>query len=173
MTWKRFVGLPATLTPSISWKKYNFLFCPSHIIIFLFYPFFNVVIVCFWYLIIISQEVNQREREGQLDKGFLSEVNAQLRNVFDMTWHDMTIQMSMGQYMQIIVPSKTVEKGLAFDILSVQKTWMPSSLNVSANEVIIIWITNFRQWKIETSQVLKQCCKNGGGDAFNIKINWI
>ena len=32
-----------------------------------------------WFL--ANQELEQREREGQLDEGFLSEVNAQLRQV--------------------------------------------------------------------------------------------
>lgn len=33
------------------------------------------------------QELNQREQEGQLDEGFLSEVNAQLRNVRFLYWN--------------------------------------------------------------------------------------
>jgi hypothetical protein len=50
----------------------------------IFSPYSDVIfLMCSCY----SQEISNREKEGQLDESFLSEVNAQLRQVSDTIYY--------------------------------------------------------------------------------------
>nr|KAJ0187100.1 hypothetical protein LSAT_V11C900490060 [Lactuca sativa] len=71
---------------------------------------------------LMEKEVNQREREGQLDKGFLSEVNAQLRNAMedrDKPGLEAMLQKVFNMPIVIVIPGLTSDSDsvVSFSVL--------------------------------------------------------